>query len=116
MAVTTVQDMMFVYCVIMSLGLMVRLSRKLEPDNSIAVDLANSLSVSGCTRHGDNRINYLQEMKKQGYVKTIHQLGTIEKAYIFTKNNVLATFDNHVTKYLGVDDKYLREMSKPVET
>ena len=48
-----VQDMMYVYRVIKSLGLNVELPMLAEMDNSGARDLANSWSVGGRMRHVD---------------------------------------------------------------
>lgn len=51
--VTMVQDMMYVYRVITSMGLQVDLPMTAEMDNSGVRDLANSWSVGGRTRHVD---------------------------------------------------------------
>ena len=46
----------------------------------------------------------------------MHQSGKTNKANIFTKNAEPATFNSNVTKYVGVDDKNLKEIPKPDET
>ncbi len=51
--VSMVQDMMYVYRVIKSLGLNLELPMLAEMDNSGARNLANSWSVGGQTRHVD---------------------------------------------------------------
>ena len=51
--VTMVQDMMYAYRVITSMGLQVDLPMTAEMDNSGARDLTNSWSVGGRTRHVD---------------------------------------------------------------
>jgi hypothetical protein len=61
--VTEAQDMLYVYNVLKSLGLKVRLPMILEMDNKGAVHLANSWSVGGHTRHVDVRMFFLQELK-----------------------------------------------------
>ena len=59
-AVTFAQDMMYTKNVVASLELEVELSMVLEIDNRGAVDLINSWSVVGRTRHTGVRINYLR--------------------------------------------------------
>jgi hypothetical protein len=56
--VTITQDMLYVYGIITSLGLKVRLSMTLWMDNKGAVGLANSWSVEGRTRHVDVRMHF----------------------------------------------------------
>ncbi len=66
--VTMVQDMMYVYRVMNSMGLKVELPMIAEMDNSGAHDLANSWSVGGWTRHMDMLMCFLCELKKDGMV------------------------------------------------
>jgi hypothetical protein len=63
--VTCVQDMMYVYNLMSSMGLQVQLPIVLEMDNQGAVDLANGWSVGGRTRHVDVRIHYIRELERQ---------------------------------------------------
>ena len=51
--VMVAQDMLCIYCSLESLKLKVEFPMVLEMDNSGAVDIANSWSVSGRTRHMD---------------------------------------------------------------
>ena len=84
--VSEVQDMMYVYRLLKSMGLRVKLPMILEMDNKGAVDLANNLSVAGQTRHVDVRIYYLQELKDAGLLRVIHKSGVKNDSDIFTKN------------------------------
>ena len=63
--VTAVEGFMFVYQVIMSLGLKKGLHVKLEPGNTRVIDLANSWGARGCTRHMDIRLIDIQKIKKK---------------------------------------------------
>ena len=54
--VAMVQDMMYIYRVVNSMGLKVELPMLAEMDNSGGQDLANSWSVGGRTRHVDVRM------------------------------------------------------------
>ncbi len=47
--VTCIQDMMYVYKLLVFMGLQVHLPMTLEMDNQGAVDLANGWLVGGCT-------------------------------------------------------------------
>ena len=53
--VMTAQDMLYVYRLLLSLGLKVELPMLLKMDNNGAVDLANNWSVGGRTRHVNMR-------------------------------------------------------------
>jgi hypothetical protein len=107
--VTKAQDMLFVYNILKSLGLKVQLPMVLEMDNKGAVDLANSWSVGGRTRHVDVQIMYfLQELKDDGWLVIRHISGDDNDANIFTKNTTAAVFNKHVDKFVG-NDEYVQD-------
>ena len=70
-----VQDMLYVYRLIDSIGLLVELPMLLEMDNKGTVDLANNWSVGGRTRHVDVRNHFLHELKDEGLVMVKHVSG-----------------------------------------
>lgn len=105
-AVSLVQDMMYVYRVMMSLGLEVELPMLVEMDNSGARDLANSWSVGGRTRHVDVRMFFLRELKEDGLLSFKHVSGTENESDIFTKNVDAATLHKHAAKFCGEDNLY----------
>lgn len=102
--VTEAQDMLYVANVLESLGLKVQYPMVLELDNKGAVDLANSWSVGGRTRHVDVRMYFLRELKDQGKIVIRHISGEDNDADIFTKNTDRAVFNKHVVKYVGTDE------------
>ena len=102
--VTEAQDMVYSHNVLTSLGLKVKLPMVLEMDNKGAVDLANSLSVGGRTRHVEVRNHYLREMKDVGMIVIKHIPGDDNEADIFTKNTSTATFCKHVVHFVGHDE------------
>jgi hypothetical protein len=63
-AVLCAQDMMYQKNTLESIGLKVELPMILEMDNKGAVDLVNSFSVRGRTRHNDIKQCFLQELKE----------------------------------------------------
>ena len=105
-AVSLVQDMMYVYRVMMSLGLEVELPMLVEMDNSGARDLANSWSFGGRTRHVDVRMFFLRELKEDGLLSFKHVSGTENESDIFTKNVDAATLHKHAAKFCGEDNLY----------
>ena len=105
-AVSLVQDMMYTYRVVVSMGLEVELPMLVEMDNSGARDLANSWSVGGRTRHVDVRMFFLRELKEDGLLAFKHVSGTENESDIFTKNVDAATLHKHAVKFCGEDDLY----------
>ena len=69
------QDMLYVYRLLESLELEVEFPMILEMDNSGAVDIANSWSVGGRTRHIDVHNYFLRELKDQGLLVIKHIVG-----------------------------------------
>ena len=80
--VTMVQDMMYVYRVIKSMGLQAELPMIAEMDNSGAQDLANSWSVGGRTRHVDVWMFFLRELKEEGMVVFKYVSGPENKGHL----------------------------------
>jgi hypothetical protein len=113
--VTLVQDMMYVYRVVKSLGLTMELPMLVELDNSGARDLANSWSVGGRTCHFDVRMFFLRELKEEGLVVFKHIPGSKNEADIFTKNVDAVALHEHVIKLCGKDYLYesLKGKNKP---
>ena len=98
------QDMLYVYRLMESLELEVELPMVLEMDNSGPVDIANSWSVGGRTRHVDVRIYFLHELKDQGLIVIRHIVGESNGADIFTNNVMSVVFDKHVLLYIGSNE------------
>ncbi len=101
--VSMVQDMMYVYCVIKSLGLNVELPMLVEMDNSGARDLANSWSMGRRTLYVDVRMFYLRELKEEGMVSFKYIPVPENEADIFTKNVNAASLHRHTAKLCGDD-------------
>ncbi len=64
----TVQDMLYVLHMLESIGLYAHLPIILEVDNKGAVDLSNSWSIGGSTRHIDVRQTFLCKLKEEGKI------------------------------------------------
>ena len=107
-AVQCAQEMLYVMRLINSMELKVKLPMVLEIDNKGAVDLSNSWSVSGGTKHMEVRYQFLRELKQNGLLKVHWIPGTENDSDLFTKNLDRKTFEKHVRKYCG-DDKYMKQ-------
>ena len=99
-----VQDMLFTKSLLESMGLKVDLPMQLYIDNQGAVDLVNSWSATGRTRHVAVRIAFLRELKEQGILEVNWIPSAFMSSDIFTKNVGKADFVKHVKVYCGEDD------------
>ena len=108
--VVTAQDMMYIYCLILSVQCKVALPMVLEMDNKGALDLANSMSVGGRTQHVDVREHFLHELKEDGLLLIKWIDGDDNDADIFTKNTSAAVFNRHFPLYVS-EDKYMDTQS-----
>ena len=85
-AVQCAQEMMLTYKIVISMGLKVKLPMMLEVDNKGAVDLANSWSHGGRTKHMQVRNYWLRELKEKGLIKVKWIPGKTNVADMLTKN------------------------------
>ena len=102
--VTIVQDMMYHFRLLTSMGLKVELPMVLELDNKGAEGLFNSWSSAGRTRHTAVKLCYVRELKEQGLLVIRYVPGKHNEADLFTKNLDGPTFEKHVTKLVGHDE------------
>jgi hypothetical protein len=101
-AASCANDMVYGKDFIESLGLQVELPMILYVDNKGAVDLLNSWSVSGATRHIAVKLNYIRELKEQGIISIKWKAGEDNSADLFTKNLDRKTFEKHAAKYIDL--------------
>jgi hypothetical protein len=99
-ACETVQDMLFAMRVLEPMGLKVQKLMLLEMDNRGAVDLVNSWSATGRTRHIFTRINFLREIKEEGVIAVQWISNVHMSSDIFTKNVGGADFLRHRAVYV----------------
>ena len=103
-SVEAAMEMVYVKNLLESVGLKVKLPMILYGDNRGQVDLANSWSVSGRTRHIKHA--FLRELKEQGILEVKWLCGSRMTADVFTKNLPRADFEKHVNKFCGDDEYY----------
>jgi hypothetical protein len=102
------QDMMYVWNVLESMGLKVKLHMTLEMNTKGAVDLVNNWSIGGCTRHVDVRQCFLWELKESKVMDIKWIKGPENDANAFTKNLDGPAFENCV-KTLVRQDVHMRK-------
>jgi hypothetical protein len=99
-AVSCMQDMLYNMRILESLGLNIVKPMILELDNQGAIDLINSWSVGGRTRHMDARQNFGRELKEEGLLRVQHVPGVKNNTDVFTKNLQGPLFEKHVGEYV----------------
>jgi hypothetical protein len=99
-AVEVIQNMLFSWRVLSSIGLMVTLPMIVEVDNKGAVDLANSWTATGRTRHIASRINFVRELKEEGVITVKWLSNQHMSSDIFTKNVGGSDFARHRDVYV----------------
>ncbi len=85
-AVLCVQDMLYQWNMLESIGLKVELPMILEMDNKEVFNPVNVFSVGGCTQHIDVKQCFLQELKEAEVLVVKWIPGWANEADIFTKN------------------------------
>ena len=85
------------------MGLKVKLPMLLEMDKKGAVDLANSWSVGGRTRHIDVKQCFLRELKESKIMDIRWVKGTENNADVFTKNLDGQAFKKCIKTLVGHD-------------
>ena len=103
------QDMLYVMWILESIGLSVKKPMTLEVDNEDAVDIANSWSVGGQTRHIETRYYLLRELKEQGVINTVWKRGLDMPSDLLTKNLARPLFECHLITYCGNDEYYAKK-------
>ncbi len=100
-AVLCVQDMLYAKNLIKSIRLKVELPMILEVNNKGAVDIINSFSVGGRTRHIDVRQCFLRELKEAKQLVVNWIPGSENSADMFTKNLDGPQFKRYAEQLLG---------------
>jgi hypothetical protein len=90
-----VQEMLFVKKELESIETEVKLPMILRIDCKGAVDLANSWSIGGQTRHIETKQWFLRELKERGIVKVVWIRGENNPADLFMKNLPKKAFEKH---------------------
>ena len=85
-AVQCIQDMMFAWRIISSIGIEVEFPILLEVDNKGVIDLCHNWSMGGRTRHAEVKIYFIRELQGKGFLTVKWRNGKDMTADVFTKN------------------------------
>ena len=106
-AVTTVQFMMYVYKILLSLMLKVKLPMILYVDNTGVRELINGWGISGRTRHIQVKEMWLRELRLAGLIAVRYIPGAKMCSDLLTKNLDGPTFHIHLPVYVGEDEYWM---------
>jgi hypothetical protein len=96
-----VQDAIYGQQIIQSIGLRVKKKIVWKTDNRGAVDLVNSWTYTGRTRHIATKITFMRELKEEGRLEAVWIPASMMSADIFTKNVGGADFQRHRRAVVG---------------
>ena len=99
-----VQEMLYVMRLLESIGLKVQKPMVVQSDNKGAIDLCNSWTVGGRTKHIDTRYYFLREMKEEGIIVFEYIPGKKNSTDLFTKNLANPLFTTHAGYYCTDED------------
>ena len=98
------QEMLYVMRILESMKLKVRKPMILESDNKGAIDLCNSWTVGGRTKHIDTRYYFLRELKEGNVMEYQWIPGKENSTDLFTKNLPNPDFTKHTGYYCTEED------------
>eukprot|EP00957_Ditylum_brightwellii_P129436 9874336-Ditylum_brightwellii.AAC.1 len=101
--VQCVQDMLYIKKDLESMEFKVELPMLLYMGNSGAIDVENSWSACGRTRHMETRMFFLRDLKEAGVLEIKWGKGSENPADIFTKNLPGPAFDKHSKVFVEED-------------
>ena len=98
-ATMAVQEMLHIMRILESMQLKVKKPMLLESDNKGALDICNSYTIGGRTKHIDTRYYFLREMKEQNIIEFGWIQGKRNSTDLFTKNLPNPLFTAHAGYY-----------------
>ena len=108
------QDMMYRYRLLKEMDLQVELPMILRGNNQRAIDIVNSWSSTGRTRHIDVRYKFLRELKESNLIRMVWCSSKENEADVFTKNLHKPAFDKCIRHFVG-EDQYMCEENRPLK-
>ena len=92
------KEMNFIYQVLLSMGVKVKLPIVVRVDNIGAIFMAENVAVSQRTKHIDVRYRFVQEFVMDGFLRIIFVRTGDNDADIFTKNRSGERHEKHRDK------------------
>ena len=96
----TAKEVKFVYQVLASLGIKVKLPIIVRVDNLGAIFMSENISVSQRTKHVDVRFRFVQQFTMEGFIKVIFVRTDENDADLFTKNLNGDKYKKHADKLI----------------
>ena len=93
--------MKFVYQVLQSMGMKIKLPIIVRVDNVGAIFIAENVAVSQRTKHIDVKYRFVQEFVMDGFLRIIFVRTAENQADIFTKNVNGDLHDKHCEHLIG---------------
>jgi hypothetical protein len=97
-----VKEIRFVYYLLQSLGISVKLPIIVRIDSIGAIFMAENASSGVCTRHIDTRYHFIQEHIEDGFIQIVFVRTSNNNADIFTKNVNKETYEKHIVKFWAI--------------
>ena len=96
----TAKEVKFVYQVLVSLGIKVKLPIIVRVDNLGAIFMSENVSVLQRTKHVDVRFRFVKQFTMEGFIKVIFVRSEENDADLFTKNLNGEKFKFHSNKLI----------------
>jgi hypothetical protein len=104
-----VKEIRFIYYLLESIGMKVKLPIVVRCDNVGAIFMAENLSSGVRTRHVDTRYHFIREHIEEGFIQIVFVKSCENDADLFTKNVSKDIYNEHVGKFLGKVDEELEK-------
>jgi hypothetical protein len=95
------KEIKFVYQILMSMGIAVKLPIIVRVDNVGAIFMTENVSTNSRTKHVDVRYHFVREFVEEGFVKIVFVRSEHNTSDGFTKNVTGDIYDAHVADYMA---------------
>jgi len=101
----TAKEIVFLYQLVIEMGLEVKLPITVRVDNIGAMFMAENIAVSGKTKHVQVRYRFVNDLIEEGFLEVVF-VGTLDNdADLFTKNVKGELYDKHSEKIVYAMDE-----------
>ena len=99
------KEIKFVYEILTSMGIKVKLPIVCRVDNIGAIFIAENATANPKSKHIDTRAKYVTKYIQDGFLKVLFVKTDDNSADVFTKNVSSATFEKHENTYVGTKEE-----------
>ena len=101
----TAKEVSFIYQVMMSMGIELKLPIVIRVDNIGAIFMSENVAISNRTKHVDVRYHFVREFVQDGFIKVIFVKSEENDADLFNKNLGSELHWKHANKLLGKEEQ-----------